>query len=178
MALAARSCEPSLQIGGDKGVVAEIGMLAADAVDLLHLARAEALGRIETPDSLEQALPPQDFMAAGDAAVKIIGDVEERAVAIGDAGIERQEIGRHGVVAARGAAHLELLDGALGPYRPVAEQAAAERGAGSDAVVAQVERQGEIEQDVIVIAGIERDAIERAGGTNAAQDVEGAVAVE
>ncbi len=82
------------------------------------------------------------------------------------------------VLAARGAAHLELLDRGRGPHRPVAEQAAAEIGAGGDAVVAQVERQREIEQDVIVIAGIERDAVERAGGGDAAQHVERAVAVE
>src|SRR5437867_5399091 len=164
MALAACSCEPFLQIGGDKGVVAEIGMLVADAVNLLHLTRAEYLGRIETPDSLEQALPPQDFMAAGDAAVKIIGDVEERTVAVGDAGVECQEIGRHRVLVARGAAHLELLDRARGPNRPVAEQAAAEIDSCRDAAIAQVERQREVEQDMIVVAGIERDAIERARG--------------
>ena len=66
-------------------------MLVADAVDLLHLAGAEAFMRIEAPQPLHQPLPPQDFMAAGDAAVEIIGDVEERAVAVGDAGIERQQ---------------------------------------------------------------------------------------
>ncbi len=77
---------------GDEIVVGQIRMLVADAVDLLDLAGAEALGGIEAPDTLEQSLPPQNFMTAGDAAVKIVGDVEERAVAVGDAGIERQEI--------------------------------------------------------------------------------------
>jgi len=38
--------------------------------------------------------------------------------------------------------------------------------------------QGQIEQDVVVIAGIERDAVERAGGGDAAQHVERAIAVE
>src|SRR5258706_13387087 len=109
-------------------------MLAADAVDLLHLAGAEALGGIETPDSLHEPLPPQNFVAAGDAAVEIVGDVKERAVAVGDAGIQRQEIGWHRVLVARGAAHLELLDGARSPHRPVTEQAATEIGAGRDAV--------------------------------------------
>ena len=117
-------------------------------------------------------------MAAGDAAVKIVGDVEEGAVAIGDAGIERQKIGRHRVLVARGPAHLELPDRSRGPHRPVPEQAAAEIGPGGHAVVAQVERQREIEQDVVVIAGIERDAVECAGGADAAQHVERAIAVE
>src|SRR3984893_3991675 len=100
-------------------------MLVADAVDLLHLAGAEALGGIEAPGSLEQALTPQDLMTAGDAAVEIIGDVEECAVAVGDAGVERQEIGGYRVLVPRGAAPLELFDGARRPHRPVAEQAAA-----------------------------------------------------
>src|SRR5215218_8302511 len=101
-------------------------MLAADAVDLGHLPGAEPLGGIETPEPLHQSLPPQDFVTAGDAAVKIVGDIEERAVAVGDAGIERQQIGGHAVLAARGLAHLELPDRARGPYRPVPEQAALE----------------------------------------------------
>src|ERR1700722_1869447 len=153
-------------------------MLAADAVDLLHLAGAEALGRIETPEPLHQTLPPQDFMTAGDAAVKIIGDIKKSAVAIGDAGIERQQVRRHGALAPRGPAHLKLPDRPRTPYRPVAEQAATEINAGSNALVAQIERQREVEQDVVVIAGIERDAVERACGDNAAQHIERAVAVE
>ena len=44
-------------------------------------------------------------MATGDAAVKIVGDIEERAVAIGDAGVERQEVGRH-VSLPRAALHI------------------------------------------------------------------------
>src|SRR2546430_10970445 len=116
-------------------------------------------------------------MAACDAAVKIVGDIEERAVAIGDAGIERQQVGRHGVLAARSLAHLELPDRARGPYRPVSEPAALAPGAGGAAVVAQVEGVGEDEQAVTVIAGIERDAIERAGGCHSAQYVQRPVAV-
>ena len=60
----------------------------------------------------------------------------------------------------------------------MAEQAAAEIGAGGHALVAQIERQRKVEQDVVVIAGIERDAVERARGGDAAQHVERAVAVE
>ena len=58
------------------------------------------------------------------------------------------------------------------------EQAGLEIGAGGDAVIAQVERQHEIEQDVVIIAGIERDAVERAGRRHPAQHVERPVAVE
>jgi hypothetical protein len=55
-------------------------------------------------------------VAAGDAAVKIVGDIEEGAVAIGDAGIERQQIGGHRVLVPRVPAHLELLDRTCRPH--------------------------------------------------------------
>ena len=96
------------RLAADEIVVGEIGVLVADAVDLLDLARAQALGGIETPDALHQSLPPQDLVAAGDAAVEIVGDVEEGAVAVGDPGIERQQIGGHGVLAARGLARARI----------------------------------------------------------------------
>src|SRR5215218_824502 len=118
-------------------------MLVANAVDLPHLAGAEALIRIEAPESLHQTLSPQNFVATGNAAMKVVGDIEERAVAIGDAGIKRQQIRRHGVLVTRGAAHLELFYRARGPYRPVAKQAATKIGPDRHAIVAQVERQHE-----------------------------------
>src|SRR5207253_11335666 len=90
----------------------------------------------------------------------------------------RQQIRGQVLLAARGAAAFELFYRARSPYRPVAEQAALDVHAGGDAALAQVERQHEIEQDVVVIAGRERDAVERARGCYAAQHVEGAIAVE
>src|SRR5450755_1014125 len=101
-------------------------MFVADAVDLMHLAGAKAFGGVEAPDSLKQSLPPQNFVTAGDAAVKIMGNIKESAVAVSNAGIQRQEIGRYHRLVLRGAAHLELFYGARRPHRPVAEQAAAE----------------------------------------------------
>src|SRR5438445_407231 len=47
-----------------------------------------------------------------------------------------------------------------------------------DTLLAQVEWQDGSGQDVVVVAGSERDAIERAGGGDAAEHVEGAVVVE
>ena len=91
-------------------------MLIADAVDLFHLTRTEPLRRVEAPDSLHQALPPQDLVTAGDAAVKIVGDIEERAIAVGDARIQRQKIGRHCRFVPGRTAHFELLDRARGPH--------------------------------------------------------------
>ena len=52
-----------------------------------------ALVRVQAPDAFEQALAAQHLVAAGDAAVEIVGDVEEGGVAIGDARIEREDVG-------------------------------------------------------------------------------------
>src|SRR5215469_1020913 len=75
-------------------------------------------------------------------------------------------------------ATLELRDGALGPYRPMAEQTAPKIRAGGDALVAQVEWKGEVEQNVVVIARVERDPIERASCMDAPQYVQRAVTIE
>ena len=60
----------------------------------------------------------------------------------------------------------------------MAEQATSEIRSGGDAALAQVERQCEVEQDVVVVAGIKRYPIERACGRDAAQHIERAVAIE
>src|ERR1041385_6001609 len=153
-------------------------MLAADAIDLGQLPRAQPFRRVEAPDALHQPLAAQDFVAARDTAMEIVGDVEEGAVAVGNPRIQRQQIRRQLLPVARGTAAYELFDRARGPYRPVAQQATLDMHAGGDAAFAQIERQHEIEQDVVVIAGIERDAVERARARDAAQHVEGAIAVE
>src|SRR3569623_221560 len=93
----------------DEAIVGEICVLATDAGDLLHLPGGEALMRIKAPDAVHQSLPPQHLVAAGDAAMEIVGDVEEGAVAIGDAGIECEQIRRHAVLVPRRLAALELL---------------------------------------------------------------------
>src|SRR5205085_7308624 len=60
----------------------------------------------------------------------------------------------------------------------MAEQATSERRSGGDAALAKVERQCEVEQDVVVVAGIKRYSIERACGRDTAQHIERAVAIE
>src|SRR5437016_5733447 len=68
-------------------------MLAVHAVDLLALSGRELLVGVKAPRPFEQPLPAQHFMAAGNAAGEIMGDVEEGAVAVGDARIECEQIG-------------------------------------------------------------------------------------
>src|SRR4051812_6568844 len=86
------SVQPARQVLGDERVVGEVGVLATDAVDRFALARAEPLAGIETPRAREQALAAQHLVAAGDAAMKVVRDVEERAVAVGDAAVEREQL--------------------------------------------------------------------------------------
>ena len=52
-------------------------MLLQHAVDLGRLAGAQALVRIEAPRAFEQALAPQHLVAAGDAAVEGVRDIED-----------------------------------------------------------------------------------------------------
>src|SRR6185295_10270067 len=87
--------QPALDIGAHERVVVEVGISGADAVDLLHLARAQAFVRVEAPDAVEQALAAEDFVAAGDYAVEVVGGVEDRGVAVGDLRLQREEVGRN-----------------------------------------------------------------------------------
>ncbi len=72
----------------------------------------------------------------------------------------------------------ELLHGASRPHAPVPEQATPD--AHVDLLVAALdgERREQIEHDVIVVAGVQRDALFGAGGHDAAHHIERAVAVE
>lgn len=51
-------------VRGDEGVVVQTRVGGVNAVNLLALARAEALGRVEAPGALQQPLPPQNLMQA------------------------------------------------------------------------------------------------------------------
>src|SRR5262249_40366279 len=133
---------------------------------------------VETPDPLEQALPSEHLVASGNAAPEAMGHVEERGIAIGDPAVERKELARDLFARAGGATALENLDGASHPDRPVAEQAAAKPPLHARPAAFDQERGQQIEHDMIVVAGIERDALLGSGRDHAAHDIERAVAVE
>jgi hypothetical protein len=107
-----------------------------------------------------------------------VGDVEERGVAVGDARIQRQQCGLGDAGIDRAVDTLEQLDGAARPHAPVPEQAAAD--AHRDALAAARHHEGlqQVEHDVVVVAGVERDALLGAGGDDTTHHVERAVAVE
>jgi len=76
--------EPVVAIGGDEGVVVELGVGGVDAVDFGELAGAEGFVGVEAPGSCEEALAAEDFVDARDAAGVVVGGVEEGGVAVGD----------------------------------------------------------------------------------------------
>ncbi len=99
---------------------------------------------------------------------------KKAALDLGDGAVERQQGGRHGLGVAHDLAALEQFDRLLRPYRPVAEQATGKTqrtGMGDKG-------QDQVEDDVVVIAGIERHPIGCARSGDAMHDVERRIAVE
>ena len=72
----------------------------------------------------QQALAAQDFMAAGDDAVKIIRDIEDRRIAVRHLRVEREKVGRYGIGCRGNKCLLEQFDGAFDPDAPMSEQPA------------------------------------------------------
>src|SRR5437867_22503 len=116
-------------------------------------------------------------MTPGDTAPEAVGDIEKGGVAIGDARVERENLGRYGARRNRLMEASEKADGSAGPHRPMAEQAAAKADGHRLAVAHDGERRHEVEDDVVVIAGIERDALLGARRDDAAEYIERAIAV-
>ena len=163
---------------GDEGIVVQVRVGGIDAVNLLALARAEAFPRVEAPDAFKQSLPPQHLVQAGDAAGEAVGRVEEGRVAVGDFNRAPQQFGGDRAAALNGAmTFAQEFHGLARPDRPVPQQPAHD--AALDGAAAHVEaiRREQVEHDVVVVAGVERDVV-AAGLGDGADDVERLVAVE
>src|SRR3954454_9507404 len=112
------SVQPAREIRRHEYVVGELRVERADAVDLLALAGAQVFRRIEAPPALEQALPAEHLVAAGDHAVERVRDIEEGGVAVGYGAVEREQVRGHGVQTAGGATALEDRHGRPRLHRP------------------------------------------------------------
>ena len=93
-------------MGADKIVIVEPRIRRLHPADFICLAGAQGLVRIEAPDTVEQALTPQHFVATGDAAFEVVRHIEKGTVAVGDLRVEREQFivdapGRDCGVAAR-----------------------------------------------------------------------------
>ena len=162
---------PAFEIGGDEGVVVELGVGRGNAVDAGRLARTEDLTRVEAVRGREQALPPQHLVAAGNAAGETVSDVENYAVAVGYHSIDGQKVIWDDTGAGAGVCARQELDGGFGPHAPVPQQAALEAEHRLALGGTNAQRRDEIGDDMIVVAGVEGDAIFRAGGNDAEGDV-------
>src|SRR5439155_21050322 len=143
------SGEPVLAMLRDERIVGQMGIVVDYARQLAGLPFAQPLPRIEAPDALQQPLPAQDLVATGDAAVEVVRDIEQRAVAIRDLRIERQKLWRHIARLDPGMNALEQLHGRARPYAPVTEQAAPDTQRDWRSVAQESERRQQVEHDVI-----------------------------
>ena len=118
------SSQPALAVCAHELIVGEMRIGRTHAVDRFPLTWAQAFVRIKAPDAGQQPLPAQNFMTAGDDAMKVVGGVEHGGVGVGDLGIERQQRGRNVVCGDRSVNAIKEFDGFLDPDAPVPEQAA------------------------------------------------------
>src|SRR6267378_2053657 len=154
-----------------------MGIGSVDAIDLFSLSGAEGFVGIQAPDTFQEALPPQDLMQSRDAAGEIVRHVEKGRVGIGNFGAPLQQIFRSASSSGHnGVALLQEIDGAAGPYRPVAQKAA--HNAVFPRASVDLENIGseKVHGDIVIIAGVERDVSLRF--SDGADDIQGMVTVE
>src|SRR6267154_4114987 len=154
-----------------------MGIRGVNAIDLLLLSGAEGFVGIQAPDTFQEALPPQDFMEARDAAGEIVRHVEKGCVGICYFRTPLEQIFRNASCAGHnGVALLQEIDGAASPYRPVAQKAA--YNAVFPRASVDLENMGseKIHGDIVIIAGVERDV--SPGFGDGADDIQRLVTVE
>src|SRR4029077_16857605 len=76
--------KPIIQMLLYERIVLKMRICLADAVDFFHLPGRKFFLWIETPAPLEQSLPPEDFVNAGNAPVKVVRGIEDGRVGVGD----------------------------------------------------------------------------------------------
>src|SRR5437867_11197663 len=114
-------------------------------------------------------------MNAGDAAVEVMSHVEQRRVGFGDLRRERQPFRRNRLPApAQLANAIELFHSLASPGSPMAQQPTNDPYRGARHVVFGQQ----IDQNVVVVAGIESNLTSAAGFGHASQDIQSAVAME
>ena len=148
------------------------------AGEFIGLARAQSLVWVQAPDALQQPLAAQHFMAAGNAALKVMRHVKQCAIAVGHLAVQRQQFGRYLPACNRLVCAREQLHGALRPHTPVAQQATLDAHGNGFAIAHERERRQEVQHDVVVIAGVKRHALFGLGGDHTANYIKRAVAVE
>src|SRR5690349_9876163 len=163
---------------GDEVVVVQMWVTSMNPVDLFTLAGAERFVWVQTPNPFEQTLTMQHFVQTGDATGVAIGGVEEGSVAIGNFNSGSEQVGGDWLIGRRNLPALaEKFHRPLCPHRPVSQEPAnnaAFRRLSSDDKSMGCE---EVQQDVVVVAGVERD-VASTGVGDRSDDIERLVAVE
>src|SRR5690606_25500068 len=117
--------QPLVAMTSNELVVRPMRIARADAVDLGQLTGRKLLPAVQRPPSLEKPLPPQDLMNPGDAASESVPGIEQRAVRVGELGVEGHQPGGDRV--SRIAYSPDLLQHrhrGMRPNRPLTQQAA------------------------------------------------------
>ena len=136
-----------------------MGVHLPDPVNLLALSGRESLLGVQAPDALHEALPPQDLMDAGDAALEVMGRIEESAVGVGDLSRQGQPPGVQLVALDRFFQFGKELHHCAGPAGPVAQKSADEVVFIGLPVFFKGEGGDEIVDDVVVVAGIQGNLV-------------------
>src|SRR5579884_2123807 len=162
----------------DEGVIEEVRISPADALDLVRLSGAECFLRIEAPNALQQSLPPQHFVDAGDAAAEAVGRIEHGSVRIREfVGRTQQFDGNRSSTTDNGMTLVQQLDRLPCPHRPLAEQPADDASLDGPSTDGKAIGREQIENDVIVIAGVQGNIL-AAGLGDGTNNIEGLVAIE
>ncbi len=67
-----------------EGIILQMRIRSAHAVDFFHLAWGKFLVGIKTPAAFQQTLTPQDLMYARNTSTKLVSGIEDRGVRIGN----------------------------------------------------------------------------------------------
>ena len=73
----AGSSQPARKMFGDEGIVVEMGVSVVHPGQLFGLAGAQAFVRVQAPCAGQQPLATKHLMTACDAAMEIVGHVEQ-----------------------------------------------------------------------------------------------------
>src|SRR6185437_1768381 len=164
--------KPLVEMLRDECIVVQLRIGTIHAINLFALALGQSFFWIKTPDAFKQTLAAQHLMNAGDAAGEAVGRVKESRVGFGDLLSEREVACSDGAVQLF--CELEMRNRCFGPDSPVAQQAADD----SCAVAAEIKFREQIDQDVVIVAGIKSDFVFAAGIEHGTDHVNSLIAIE
>src|SRR5690606_21659118 len=170
---------PSLEVFCDKRVVAQMGVISPYADDLRQLPRTKPFFGDETPDPGQQPLTAERFVDARNHALKPVVHVEERGVYIGPLVRERPHLLGNGLARMPPRLQLlKLLDDDAGEAGPLAQKSAHEADRTDVVSRRELGLADEVEEDMVVVAGVEGDLVRAARSGQRSHHVERLIPIE